>query len=127
MASIKLLKSKDYDIEIPAFYISGKFSFPTHEKAFISKKMEKIKDSEFKKVEIITEENEKKYSLKSGLIGGALTGGIGLLAGFMLPKNKNTVVFKAILNNGKEFIGQTDKKTLNKILTKSNLLEWQKD
>ncbi len=122
MAKIRILKSSDFKENETASYSFGSIIIQTTAKGLLGYKLDNIEDTVIKAVEIITEENSKSYSLKNGLIGGALTGGIGLLAGFVLSKNKNNVLFKLIFNDNRSFIGETDKKTFNKLLLKTNLL-----
>jgi len=76
-------------------------------------------------VEIVTEENKKKilgatgWGLAGGIVGGILTGGLGLLvggaAGVLAGGNKKEVCFVCYLKDGKKFMAVSDPKTYQKI------------
>ncbi|MDD4600438.1 hypothetical protein SDC9_05965 [bioreactor metagenome] len=76
-------------------------------------------------IEILTEENKKKFlrsagwGLASAAVAGFLTGGIGAIvagtAGVLTGGNKKEVVFACYLKNGKKFMAKADPKTYQKI------------
>lgn len=79
-----------------------------------------------KSAELQTEESLKKLGGSAGwgftgaIVGGLLTGGIGLLvgglAGVLSGGNKNEVCFSCELEDGRKFLAITDKKTWQSIL-----------
>ena len=75
-------------------------------------KTEKISLSELGAVDEVTKDNEKKFvgSLKAGLVGGAIFGGAGLLAGALSGGSKTKVAFSATFNDGRKFLGVVDGK-----------------
>ena len=72
-------------------------------------------------VEIVTEENKKKFLGAAGwsLAGGALLGPVGLLVGALAGGNKKEVSFAVYLKNGKKFLAKADPGTYQKIVAAS--------
>ncbi|MGC9332490.1 MAG: hypothetical protein ACP5DZ_11560 [Bacteroidales bacterium] len=72
-------------------------------------------------VEIITEENKKKFIGTAGwsIAGAAVLGLAGFVAGAKAGGNKKEVTFACYLKNGKKFIAVTDVKVYKKILSLS--------
>lgn len=72
-------------------------------------------------VEIITEENKKKFIGTAGwsLVGAATLGLVGFVAGAKAGGNKKEITFACYLKNGKKFIAVTNVKIYKKILALS--------
>ncbi|MCM0757404.1 SHOCT domain-containing protein [Sporomusa sphaeroides DSM 2875] len=70
-------------------------------------------------VEIVTEENQKKFvgAAGWGLVGGLALGPLGLLAGVLAGGNKKEVCFACVLADGRKFIAKSDTKTYQKFVT----------
>jgi len=83
--------------------------------------LEHFRLGDLRRPELATEESVKKLggTLGWGATGAVLLGPVGLLAGALVGGRKTEVTFVAQLN-GEAFMGQTDKKTWQKILA-SNL------
>jgi hypothetical protein len=75
-------------------------------------KTEKISLSELSMVDEVTKNNEKKFagSLGAGLVGGAIFGGAGFLAGALSGGSKTKVAFIATFKDGRKFMGTVDGK-----------------
>lgn len=75
-------------------------------------KVEKISLSELDAVDEVTKENEKKFggSLGASLVGGAIFGGAGLLAGALSGGSKTKIAFAATFKDGRRFLGTVDGK-----------------
>src|SRR4051812_14469536 len=73
---------------------------------------EKIDDA-LVKVEIITEENKKKFIATAGwgLVGGVLLGPLGVLAGVLAGGNKKEVCVACTVKDGRRFMALVDVKT----------------
>lgn len=73
------------------------------------------------RVETITEENKKKFlgAAGWGLVGGALFGPVGLLAGALAGGNKKEVAFAVYLKDGRKFLAKADPGTYQKIVAAS--------
>ena len=72
-------------------------------------------------VEVITEENKKKFAGSAGwgLAGGLLLGPLGLLAGALAGGNKKEIAFAVYLKDGRKFMAKADPKTYQKIMVSS--------
>lgn len=70
-------------------------------------------------VEIVTEENKKKFmgSAGWGLVGGLALGPLGLLAGVLAGGNKKEVCFACVLEDGRKFIAKSDTKIYQKFVS----------
>lgn len=70
-------------------------------------------------VEMVTEENQKKFvgSAGWGLVGGLALGPLGLLAGVLAGGNKKEVCFACVLADGRKFIAKSDVKTYQKFVS----------
>jgi hypothetical protein len=73
---------------------------------------------ELEKIELVTEENQKKFigAAGWGLVGGVALGPLGLLAGVLAGGNKKKVCFACYLKDGRKFMIVTDQKTYQKML-----------
>lgn len=72
-------------------------------------------------IEVVTEENKKKFisSAGWGLLGGALLGPIGLIAGALAGGNKKEIAFSVFLKDGRKFLAIADIKTYQAIVAAS--------
>ena len=59
--------------------------------------------------EEVTQENEKKFSIGWGIVGLAIFGPLGALAGAILGGSKTKHIVAAQLNNGLRFVVQLDR------------------
>jgi hypothetical protein len=77
--------------------------------------------SEVDTVEIMTEDKVKKFagSVGLGLVGGIALGPLGAIGGLLAGGNKKEVCFVCTLKSGQKFIGKTDGKTFQKLMTLS--------
>lgn len=92
----------------------------------LKKGQQRIDPKWVKNAELQTEESLKKLSGSAGwgftgaIVGGLLTGGIGLLvgglAGVLSGGNKTEICFSCELDDGRKFLAITDKKTWQSIL-----------
>lgn len=92
----------------------------------LNKGQQRIDPKWVKNAELQTEESLKKLSGSAGwgftgaIVGGLLTGGIGLLvgglAGVLSGGNKTEICFSCELDDGRKFLAITDKKTWQSIL-----------
>lgn len=92
----------------------------------LNKGQQRIDPKWVKSAELQTEESLKKLSGSAGwgftgaIVGGLLTGGIGLLvgglAGVLSGGNKTEICFSCELDDGRKFLAITDKKTWQNIL-----------
>ena len=78
---------------------------------------ETIRGTELESAELATEESIKKLSgtVGWGLVGGALLGPVGLLAGLLLGGKKKQITFVAKFKDGRKLLATTDSKTFTKI------------
>lgn len=78
---------------------------------------ETIGPLDVKTLDIASEDSVKKVggSIGWGVVGGALAGPVGLLAGVILGGNKKDVTFVAELYDGRKFMGTVDSKTFTKL------------
>lgn len=69
--------------------------------------------------EVITEEHVKSATSGAarGLVGGALLGPVGMLAGVMSAKNKKTYHVVLEFKDGKRSLVEVDKKIYNALMT----------
>lgn len=72
-------------------------------------------------VEIITEENKKKFigTAGWGLVGGLALGPLGLIAGILAGGNKKEILIACELKDGKKLIAEVDSKIYKSMLTAS--------
>lgn len=70
--------------------------------------------------EVITEEHRKSASsgVARGLVGGALLGPVGLLAGGLSAKNKGTITVAIMFKDGKRSLLEVDDKIYKAIVRK---------
>ena len=80
-------------------------------------KGEHIPASKIESIDIATEENVKKIggTLGWGLVGSALLGPAGLVAGLLLGGRKKEVTFVAKFTDGRKIMATTNAKTYTKI------------
>ena len=92
----------------------GVFSLKTEAHPFVG---ETIHGSELETVAIATEETVKTVAgtVGWGLVGGALLGPVGLLAGLLGGGRKKKVTFVARFKDGRKLLGTTDNKTFIKL------------
>jgi hypothetical protein len=90
--------------------ISDTFSLPIKGRTFAHETLAK---AEIAQIDIATEENVKKLSgtVGWGLVGGALLGPVGLLAGLLMGGRAKNVVFIVKLKDGRKLLASTDSKT----------------
>ena len=69
----------------------------------------------------MTEENKKKFlsSAGWGLVGAALFGPVGLLAGALAGGNRKEIAFAVYLKDGRKFLAVADPKTYQQIVAAS--------
>lgn len=113
MSNIKVLAG---DIVEGDYSLKSSWSGETTLKSFLG--LERINlDHEVRDVEILTEENKKKFlgSFVGGVIGAAVLGPAGLLAGAFTGGQKKQITFACYLKDGRKFLAVTDAKTFSKI------------
>jgi len=95
-------------------FMFGAFTLKTADNPFWG---EGISANQLEQVEIASEESIKKLggAIGWGLVGGALLGPVGLLAGLLLGGKKKQVCFVAKLKDGRKFLASTDSQTFIKI------------
>lgn len=73
---------------------------------------ESVTADKYKILDISTEENVKKITgaVGWGIVGGALAGPVGILAGALLGGNKKQVTFVLELTDGRQLMGSVDSK-----------------
>jgi hypothetical protein len=76
-----------------------------------------LNKSNLQSVELITEENKKKFIGAAGwaLVGSVLLGPLGLIAGALVGGNKKEVTFACYLKDGTKFMVVADSKIYQKI------------
>jgi len=81
----------------------------------------KLNKKNVERIEIITEENKKKFIGTAGwsIAGAAVLGLAGFVAGAKAGGNKKEVTYACYLKNGKKFIAVTNVKVYKKILALS--------
>ena len=81
---------------------------------------EEITDN-IEKVELITEENQKKFlgAAGLGLAGGLLLGPVGAIAGLLAGGRSKEVCFACYLKDGRKFLAKGDTKTYQAVLAKT--------
>lgn len=79
--------------------------------------VEVVPTSELEEVAVATEESVKRLggTVGWGVVGGALLGPVGLLAGLLAGGRGKDVTFTARLKDGRKFLATTDAKTYTKI------------
>jgi hypothetical protein len=87
--------------------MSGTFSLPVRGKLIAT---ENIRATQVDAVEIATEERVKKLggTVGWGLLGGALLGPAGMLAGLLVGGRGKRVVFTMQFNDGRKLLGSAD-------------------
>ena len=77
----------------------------------------RLAKAEIAQVDIATEENVKKLggTLGWGLVGGALLGPVGLLAGLLMGGRAKNVVFVVRFKDGRKLLASADSKTFTAI------------
>lgn len=92
----------------------GVFTLFTKEHPFMG---ETILSSELESIDTASEENVKKIggTVGWGVVGGALLGPVGLLAGLLVGGKKKEVTFVAKFKDGRKLLATTDNKTYTKI------------
>lgn len=102
-------------------FISNSFSFNNTLTLVqgVSKSIDITK--KIKNVEIITEENQKKFvgAAGWGLVGGLALGPLGLIAGILAGGNKKKMLVACELKSGEKFIAEVDSKLYQSILSAS--------
>ena len=95
-------------------YSFGSFSLRTNKHMFLG---ETILVSQLESVDVASEENVKKLggTVGWGVVGGALLGPVGLLAGLLLGGKKKQVTFVAKFKDGRKLLATTDSKTFTKL------------
>jgi hypothetical protein len=78
-------------------------------------------NNDIKSIEIITEENKKKFigTAGWGLVGGLALGPLGLIAGILAGGNKKEILIACELKDGKKLIAEVDSKIYKSMLTAS--------
>lgn len=78
-----------------------------------------IDKSTLENYEVITEEHVKSASsgVARGIVGGALLGPVGMLAGVMSAKNKKTYHIVLEFKDGKRSLVEVDKKIYTALMT----------
>jgi hypothetical protein len=94
--------------------LSGMFRLPIEGKLFAQVKVYKAKIED---VQLGTEENVKKLSgaVGWGLVGGALLGPVGLLAGLLMGGKSKNVVFIVRFKDGRKLLASGESKTFTAI------------
>ena len=79
--------------------------------SFLGRERLYIRDLEV--VEEMSPEKTKSFLGSAGgaLVGGALLGGVGLVAGALAGGNKKKIIFAAKFKDGRKFVGTTNSKT----------------
>lgn len=117
MGSIKVhagdFKKSLNDSQLGSFN-GGNFRLYTEKHSFLG---EKISGKELEVVEIANEESVKKVggAIGFGILGGALLGPVGLLAGLLAGGQKKEVTFIAKFKDGRKLLATTDSKTFIEI------------
>lgn len=80
-----------------------------------------IQNIEIQNIEIITEENKKKFigTAGWGLVCGLALGPLGLIAGILAGGNKKEFLIACELKNGKKLIAKVDSKIYKSLLSAS--------
>jgi hypothetical protein len=96
--------------------LSGTLDLPVPGKAFRS---QSIRIAQLTAVEIATEERVKKLggTVGWGLLGGALLGPAGMLAGLLVGGRGKRVVFTMQFSDGRKLLGSADGSTFTAIQT----------
>ena len=81
---------------------------------------EEITDN-IEKVELITEENQKKFlgAAGLGLAGGLLLGPVGAIAGLLAGGRSKEVCFACYLKDGRKFLAKGDTKIYQAVLAQA--------
>lgn len=106
----------DFDNERGAQFANGDFMLYKKGSGIFSLR-EQVPVSAVESIELATEESVKKMAgaIGWGIVGGLLTGGIGLAAGLLAGGNKKEVVFICKLKDGRKFMGKADSGVYTKI------------
>ncbi len=107
--------SKDEVIKI----VAGKLAIVPKDGGLFSKV--NFINNDIQNVEIITEENKKKFigTAGWGLVGGLALGPLGLIAGILAGGNKKEFLIACELKNGKKLIAEVDSKIYKSMLNAS--------
>jgi hypothetical protein len=94
--------------------LSGKFTLPVKGKLFA---FETLSRMEIAQVDIATEENVKRLggTVGWGVVGAALLGPVGLLAGLLMGGRAKNVVFIMRLKDGRKLLATADSQTFTAI------------
>lgn len=78
---------------------------------------EAVHASKFVTLEAASEDSVKKVggAIGWGVVGGAIAGPLGLIAGALLGGNKKDVTFVAEIDDGRKFMGTIDSKSFIKL------------
>lgn len=78
---------------------------------------EGISASELATIDLATEDSVKRIggTVGWGVVGGALLGPVGLLAGLLAGGRGKDVTFVAVFKDGRKFLGTTDSKAFTRM------------
>lgn len=93
---------------------AGAFNLPAKDKTLAR---EKVAKEQVSALEIATEETVKSAggTLGWGILGGAMLGPVGLLAGLLLGGKSKKVVFVMRFKDGRKLLASADSKTFSTI------------
>ena len=98
-------------------YSLGKLRLPVKGKWFA----EKLPATELATIEIASEDNVKRIggTVGWGVVGGALLGPTGMLAGLLLGGKDKEITFVAQFKDGRKMLATTDKTTFTALQAKA--------